>query len=130
VLLGYDLDSPQPAAGQRFSIRLWWRAETRFTTDYTAFVHLVGAARPDGGTVWAQRDVRPCDSSFPTPRWQPGEVIWDDYVLNIPRALPPGTYHLRAGLYDLATGQRLPVTSATSPIVDSAVELAVFTVPE
>jgi hypothetical protein len=44
----------------------------------------------------------------PASAWIEGEWIIDEHVLSLPAELPPGSYTLVAGLYDAATGQRVP----------------------
>ena len=43
--------------------------------------------------------------------WLPGEFIVDEHQVQLPAALPAGSYALQAGLYDAASGQRLHSSS-------------------
>ena len=70
---------------------------------WTIFTHLLA---PDGHLV-AGDDCEPGCGSYPTTRWQPGDVIVDEYQLLIPADAPPGEYTLEIGLYDWRTGNRL-----------------------
>lgn len=125
ALLGFDLDRSVAAPGDRLLLRLWWQGLAPVRTDYTVFVHVVGPPRPNSGSVlWAQRDARPCDNSFLTTQWSSGEVIWDDYPLDLPADLPAGVYTLTTGLYDLQTGDRLQVRSSELQAQDNALTLA------
>jgi len=45
----------------------------------------------------------------PTSTWRIGEVIHDRHGLLLPADIEPGEYALWTGLYDGATGERLPV---------------------
>ena len=72
---------------------------------WTIFTHLLA---PDGHLV-AGDDCEPGCGSYPTTRWQPGDVIVDEYQLQIPADAPPGEYTLEIGLYDWRTGNRLPM---------------------
>ena len=96
---------PLPQDGECIQIELIWHALAEVDTDYTVFVHVLDA----GGNIVAQRDVMPLDNTYPTSLWAAGEYIADTHSF---ADLPPGTYRLRAGLYDQATGQRLPVDSS------------------
>ncbi|MBP7590421.1 MAG: hypothetical protein KBA85_02370, partial [Chloroflexi bacterium] len=74
---------------------------------YTIFVHLIDAAnRP-----WVTLDYTPLGGSAPThlwiPKWLPGQQMLDPYRLTIPPDLPPGTYYLEVGLYEMIGGRRL-----------------------
>jgi len=49
----------------------------------------------------------PLDGWFPTSWWPAGEWIQDEHSFALPATVPPGAYHLVAGLYNPATGDRL-----------------------
>ena len=105
---------------------LYWRAEAFMEQSYTVFVHLVG---PDG-RICAQADGLPQAGRHPTTHWLPGEVVADSYQLERPAGAPSGEYRLLAGLYDLTTLTRLPVTdSGGSPVPDDAILIASFEMP-
>lgn len=77
---------------------LAWRSLAAVNDDYTVFVHV-----PDGaGQIAAQADV-----VYPTSFWMPGEYVTDTYSFQ----LPPGQYSLATGLYNLETGERLPLSN-------------------
>lgn len=103
-LLGYELSESEPILGGALCATLYWQAETAVATDYTVFLHFAA----EDGFVQAQRDSPPAFGFAPTSRWQPGYVVGDLHCLQIPPHLPPGTYQLNVGLYDPATGARLP----------------------
>jgi hypothetical protein len=96
------------------TLDLYWKAAGLTSTSYAVFVHLVG---PDGAIV-AQHDQPPVAANRPTTGWLPGEVVHDPYILAIPAGADPGDYCVRLGLYDPATGRRLPVSSADLPAAD------------
>ncbi len=116
TLLGHG---PLPATlrpGETFTLTLYWRADGLIPRSYTVFVHLVG---PDG-RIYAQQDAVPAGWTRPTTGWFPGEILRDDYSLTVGPSAPPGTYALRVGWYDPATGQRVPVLDETGiPLGDS-----------
>ncbi len=113
TLLGFDLTSNPKSKTQ--NLKLYWRANTIPTADYTVFIHLLD---PHDNLV-AQFDSPPAAGAYPTSLWDPGEIIADEHRLG---ELPPGRYTLQVGLYRLDTGQRLPV--AESP--DGAIKLVEF----
>jgi 4-amino-4-deoxy-L-arabinose transferase-like glycosyltransferase len=55
------------------------------------------------GRVILRRDVR----GAPSATWEAGEMIVVRLALPVPREVRPGAYHVRVGLYDVATGRRL-----------------------
>lgn len=69
------------------------------------FVHLVG---PDG-RVWPQQDEMVGGVGRQTGSWQSGETARQTVVVGLPPDAPPGEYAFELGVYDPATGQRLPV---------------------
>jgi 4-amino-4-deoxy-L-arabinose transferase-like glycosyltransferase len=105
-LRGFDLDATTGAPGDALPLTLYWQGDGPTDIDYTVFVHLTG---PDG-LPHGQLDVSPGGGSAPTSSWAPGQVVVDELVLPIDTDAAPGTYHIAVGLYDAASGGRLPVT--------------------
>ncbi|GAB4541222.1 MAG: hypothetical protein Kow0063_31860 [Anaerolineae bacterium] len=103
-LLGYDLADTQVRPGESISLALHWEAITRLSTDYTVFTQLIG---PDG-LVWGQQDNQPQHGRYPTTAWLVKDRVVDRYDILVREDAPQGTYSLLAGMYDLATGERLP----------------------
>lgn len=106
--------------GATLALTLTWRALETLNANYTSFVHL---ARQAGEPPLAQEDTQPCDNSYPTTWWSPGEIIVELRLIHLPPALPPGDYILAAGWYDLNTGQRLPVSAGGDSIIIAAVHI-------
>ena len=93
--------------GRDLGLTLEWSAERDLDANYTAFIHLIG---PDGRR-WAHEDLMIGDRDLvPTERWDPSEPKLDQRTIHIPAGTPPGSYRLLLGVYDGATGERLPVT--------------------
>jgi hypothetical protein len=62
--------------------------------------------------VWAGRDTQPGQGSVPTTVWAPGDLILDEYQLQLPADAPPGDYEIEVGLYNpAANGARAVVTT-------------------
>jgi 4-amino-4-deoxy-L-arabinose transferase-like glycosyltransferase len=117
TLRGADVGSLQP--GAPLALRLFWSARGAPPADYTLFVHLIDPA----GAKLAQADVPP-GGERPTSAWRAGRYSTTDVSLPLPATLAPGSYQLLVGLYDPATGARLPVANAQ----DGAFVLQVFEV--
>lgn len=90
-------------SGQTQPITLRWYAAETVPADYTVFLHL----RDDTNQLIAQADGPPLDGWYPTSWWQAGERVTDTHIFLVPDDIPPGTYHLVAGLYDPMSGGRL-----------------------
>ncbi|MBN1311710.1 MAG: glycosyltransferase family 39 protein [Anaerolineae bacterium] len=86
---------------------LRWISLAPATVDYHVFIHLLDA----GGSQIAQADFQPKDGLYPTSVWVVGEAIEDCVTLDAP-GLPQSGWKAAIGLYDLATGLRLPVIDA------------------
>lgn len=121
--LGVGWSEQHPAAdqpvraqpGAELPLTLYWRAQEFTNVDYSVFLHLLD----ENGQIVAQWDHQPVNGMIPTSLWQPGGTIADAYTLTLPGDLQPGQYRLIAGLYDLATMQRLPVMRNGTPQGDS-----------
>jgi mannosyltransferase len=114
LLRGYDCDECETADSGPLSVEpgitlhltLYWEATDYIQTPYSVYIHLVDAS----GRVTAQRDSAPRGGDFPTQEWMPGDIIVDPYSITIPSDAQPGEYTLITGMYDPATGERLPMT--------------------
>src|SRR5262249_40372976 len=100
---GYSFTPGAARPGDTLLVTLRWQAAAKMSVDYTVFTQLWDSS----GQVAAQLDSQPASGTRPTSGWQPGETVLDRKALLLPADLPPGQYALVAGLYDLATLQRL-----------------------
>ena len=105
-LTGYSFTPAVARPGDTLLVTLQWQATTRMSVDYTVFTQLWDSS----GQVAAQLDSQPASGTRPTSGWQPGETVLDRKALLLPAGLPPGSYTLQVGLYDLATLQRLTLS--------------------
>ncbi|RME75149.1 MAG: hypothetical protein D6784_08525 [Chloroflexi bacterium] len=94
---------PSPEEVQtRRALVLVWRAVSPPGRDWTVFVHL----RAADGFVRSQADGPPVSGHFPASAWPAGEAVQD--VHRLPEEDWSQVDHLAVGLYDPATGERLP----------------------
>jgi hypothetical protein len=105
-LLGYDLEPADAHAGDTLHLSLYWQSSAPMDTSYTVFVHL----QDRRGHIQAQSDSIPGAGALPTTGWAEGEVITDSYQIPLAADLLPDVYSLAAGMYDSATGARLPAS--------------------
>jgi mannosyltransferase len=127
MLIGYQLFAPPPdgetaggslartVPGGILQVTLSWTTDAPLDASYKVFIQ----ALDKSNHLVAQRDAEP---AMPTLDWEPGQMVLDRHGLLIEPGTPPGEYRVIAGLYDAATGQRLP--TATGDFV----ELGAFTV--
>ncbi len=112
-------------AGQDLRVPVVWRTDADNLGDLTTFMHLFSS---DGKLV-AQVDSPPLQGEYPTSVWGAGEVIPDYYTLPLTSTLPPGTYHLKIGMYDAKTHDRLSASDAAgAALVDNVIPLQDITV--
>ncbi|UCC50470.1 MAG: hypothetical protein JSV68_15325, partial [Anaerolineaceae bacterium] len=104
--------------GESLDLTLYWQAETRTEEPVTAFVHLLD----DQGNIVAQADRWP--GGLPSNIWAGGQVIVDEYEVELPPMVAPGTYQIAVGLYTAADGLRLPASDLRGqPYADDSVIL-------
>ena len=101
ALAGYDVQYE----GDLLRVTLNWHCLAAPEQSYTVFMHLYG---PAAGPPVAQQDGPPVYNYVPTTFWQAGDRIYDEKTITLPADLSPGDYTLVVGLYDPATGERLP----------------------
>jgi hypothetical protein len=106
--IGYDLGTLNWVAGERIIVTLYWRPTNQAPPqqDYSIYIHLL---TPEGDKI-AQWDGVPLQNAYPTRFWRPGESLLDYWILRMPKDVTQGPAHLRIGIYDPVTGDRLPVT--------------------
>lgn len=106
ILHGYGMTNLDFWDGRRIVFFSCWEVTGDIDRDYTVFLHVLDAE----GNLVATWDHQPGGGLYTTSLWQPGEFVKDElsvYLYN--EDVPPGTYQVRIGLYDLATNTRVPV---------------------
>jgi lipoteichoic acid synthase len=114
-LLGYTLHTEKIKAGDNLQLTLYWQALAEMSTSYHVFTHLID----ENDRLLGQKDGLPMSGTYPTTKWRAGEIIVDGYELLVPPDTLPGRYLIETGLYELSTGQRLPVLDAAGTPQDS-----------
>jgi 4-amino-4-deoxy-L-arabinose transferase-like glycosyltransferase len=110
-ILGYRASADMNYPGEAVHLTIYWRPLAITGTPYTVFIHLID----EDGIPIAQRHTYPGLGNYPTTAWQPGEVFADTYRVDLPEtAYAPDQGEWRVGLFDLATGERLPVLDPAS----------------
>ncbi|WP_420628544.1 protein O-mannosyl-transferase family [Candidatus Leptofilum sp.] len=96
--------------GDIVNVTLEWEALAKAEESYTIFVHLIDS----NNVPYVFLDYTPLGGSAPThlwiPKWLPGQRFIDPYRLTIPPDLPPGTYFIEVGLYEMVSGRRLHIS--------------------
>jgi 4-amino-4-deoxy-L-arabinose transferase-like glycosyltransferase len=102
-MIGYQLNSTDAFPGGQLILTIYWRALVPFERNNQVFSHLYD------GVIRAQHDGAPECGINPTTRWEPGQIVPDTHVINLPQNTPTGKIPLLVGMYDLITGKRLQV---------------------
>lgn len=105
-LIGFDLPATA-RPGEVLNIQLALKDTASLSQLHKIFVHLRGSA----DQVVAQDDRAPCDETLNEADWRPGDVLLQEFQVQIPSDLAPGLYPIAIGLYEAQSGARLPVVS-------------------
>ncbi len=124
ALAGYDVLADDFEPGDEFVITLFWESLRPVVTDYTVFTQLLGPDRQ----LYGQVDRQPVHGQWPTSHWLPGQTLVDKFVIPVSGTAPEGDYVLLVGLYDLNTGQRMPVVMDGERVPDDAIALHRLTI--
>ncbi len=114
-LVGYTGEPAEFRSDAPFELRLVWQAVAPTDRPYKVFLHLVDA---NGNFVTGADGFL----EVPSNAWAPDEVTGSRHRFEA-GSVPPGDYGVIVGLYDEATGERLPVEAP-----DFAVPLGQVTV--
>ncbi|MFW6063724.1 MAG: glycosyltransferase family 39 protein [Chloroflexota bacterium] len=111
-LLGYDLQEDQAHPGGELTVVLYWEPLVSFERNYQTFVHLYD------GVLHAQHDSAPDCAEYPTTHWEPGRVVRDAHIVELPEDIPTGQpIPLLVGMYDLLSEERLQQTGTNEDTV-------------
>lgn len=119
-----ELEPVVGVPGERVDVRVTWEVNSPPGRDFTTFVHLGDPSQQP----LAQGDSPALGGDYPTRWWTAGEVIEDRYSLTIPADLEAGQYPVQLGLYDPATGERVPLTVDGSRQPNDAYQLGWLTI--
>lgn len=92
-------------SGETLKVILKWRVWGKPPEDYQVFLHV----DDDEGNTRAQLDFEPFYGALPTTRWEPGQILVEQYEIPLANGLPQNQYHLVAGLFHAATRRLIPV---------------------
>ncbi len=118
-LTGYSLSATEAAPGDALQLGLLWQANAPMKQPYLVFAQLLDTQN----RKVAQWDGAAGGDWWPTPAWQPGQRVWQDVPLQIAADAPPGRYRLLVGVYDPATGARLPLADGQDALELGMVEV-------
>jgi hypothetical protein len=109
-LLGYELEPWVLRPGGAARLTYYWQALRSPPADYAVFVHFLR-----DGKILFQQDHAPLQGTYPTSRWQPGEVVRETLDLVTPAGVEAGSCEIVVGVWDPRSGRRLPVGDTSLP---------------
>ena len=109
-LLGYDVFLTKLES--KLYLTFYWQTLGKIRENYTVFTHLTD----ENSLPLTQMDKQPVEGRYPTSEWVEGEIVKDDFTIDIPPDIPDGEYRVEVGMYLLETMQRLPVTGSTEDV--------------
>ena len=116
--------------GDAIYITLDWLSLAPAEESYTVFVHLIDP----GNRPLLSLDYTPLGGAAPThlwiPKWLPGQTLRDPYRMDLPPDLPPGTYFIEVGLYEMTGLRRLHLQDAGGNLVGDRYILGAVVVGE
>ena len=117
-LMGYELDQShlRPDSDRLhppsnwIHLTLYWQVDQSLDGDFSTVVEMTD----DHGGVWGGKldQARNVLVYYRPSQWQPGEVIRDDYDINLNPVTPTGMYHIRIGVMGDDDGTLWPVSGA------------------
>jgi hypothetical protein len=119
-LAGYQWQAPGRGE-QSGQLTLYWRGLPGATAapSYTVFAHVLG----EDGQVLTQHDGIPANGERPTSSWLPGEVVADEHTFDLSEVVQVRS-QLTVGMYDLATGERVPASDcADQPLAANVIPI-------
>lgn len=108
-LLGYTGALGSAQRRKTISLTLVWSDDAILLDSWTVFLQLVD---PATNAKAGQTDALPVCGTNETTNWRPGDLIVDPQQISIFDDAAPGIYTLYAGMYNVVSGERLPVTLA------------------
>ena len=101
--------------GEAISVPLEWLNSPPLETPFTVYVHLLAS---DGSWITGQ-DSAPQNGLLPFPDWAGQPPLKDIHALVLPVDTAAGEYTIRIGLYEPASGERLPLLDGADGVTIS-----------
>jgi hypothetical protein len=123
-LIGYEMTTLSPRAGDIMELTLYWRGLRRMEKDYVVFANIIDM---DTLTKYAASNAMPVAWTAPTSTWQPGEIIVDTHILQISPDAPNDIFEVEIGLYiqdEAQTFLRLRIVPDTGGLADNFLQLS------
>ncbi len=122
-LTGFRLERRTSVPGATVGLTLQWTALAPTATDHSLFIHVLG----EGERIIAQRDTFPGRGLVSTTWMEAGRTWIEHYAIRTPAlAYAPDSLTFAVGMYETATGARLPVQAGAPFTVTPAGDAVIF----
>lgn len=108
ALLDYKIDKRKLYPDDFLHLTLYWQANRAISEEFTVFTQLL---TPEGVLV-GQHDNPPRGGTYPTSLWRAGEIVRDDYFLQLDSTVPANSIQVVVGMYNSATIARVPLSGS------------------
>jgi len=105
TFLGQGISRRRAGPGESIHVSLWWQAQGQPERDYALSVFLTD----EEGNILGELRRQPLDGDYPTSRWKAEEIVHDRFDYPIPPETPPEVYRLSVRVFDMETGEYLPL---------------------
>ena len=102
-------------------VKYRWRSLRPVDREYWCFTHILDAR----GNVVAYLDHRILNGDPPMETWKEGDMALESLSSRSPSIQNGENYRLKIGLYDRASGARLPISSSMFPLTDGGTAVVV-----
>jgi len=120
-LIALEDFSAQLLPERKLALKYVWKCRKEIGESYKIFVHFRSREKRIFG-----HDHLPASGKYPTCLWEKGDIIFEEYVLDIPPRVPDGNYQVWIGVWNQIT--RLPVSEAVGERRRGAVKAGEVTV--
>ncbi len=105
---------------QTVQVDLVWSSDGSLPPETAVFIHILSP----NGTI-AQDDAPPGGGNWPADWQRPGLWLHDRRLITLPQPFDPARHTIHTGVYDTATGRRLPIADAANRPLGDSIELEI-----
>ncbi len=118
-LLGYELETREPAPEEILSLSLYWQGLEDIDSDYWLLVQIFDEADQPLLT----KDGSLSAGRYATDLWKEGDIFSFQHRLYLPPETPPGRYRLELGIHLFGTWEWLPIRDEKGAILGEKITL-------
>ena len=96
-------------ADDRLQVDIYWQSDMALNEELVVFVHVMGV-----NGLLGQHDAPPAEGRWYNNWWRAGQVIRDRHIVSLDEPYDPTQHQILIGLYKASSGERLPVTDAST----------------